>query len=71
MTSLKRAYKELAAFVGVSAAVPVEVVIKWISGETSYPHTWRALYEALRKTGYEELSEQIEQYLACEFPNHI
>ena len=35
------------------------------------PPTWRSLYEVLRELDLEELSQEIEEYLSCEWINFI
>lgn len=70
VSQLEKNLVEVAATIGVPYCGPYchRVIEQWIkSKETSYPPTWRSLYEVLRKTGVEDLSEQIEEYLSCEY----
>ena len=65
VTSLAEKQKRLVAAIGVTCDGSVEdVTRKWL--EKKKP-TWRLLYDMLKKLDLEELSEQIEDYLSCEF----
>ena len=39
----------------------------WAAGKSRRPPTWRSLFELMRELGFEELSQQAEEYLASEY----
>lgn len=79
-TSLEKVTERLGQVVGVEHVrergrgryrdrVPVDYrnVMRWcVSGQATYPPTWRSLHDALEKLNLEELSHEIEEYLSCE-----
>ena len=47
----------------VEGEVPLYV---WAAGKSQRPPTWRSLFELMRELGFEELSQQAEEYLASQ-----
>ena len=71
VTSLEKVDEKLAAAIGIQNTRKVLVLEKWASGTfpSTHPPTWRtyALFEVMRELNLEELSQEIEEYLSCEW----
>ena len=69
--SLEKNCEKLSEIIGVSCdgyRGYHSMMAEWMKSEGNrYPPTWRSLHAILRELSLEELSQEIEEYLGCEF----
>ena len=73
LTSLKgMGVKKIADSIGVDCpSYWCNILDEWASGKISgnRPPTWRSLYGVMREHDLKKLSQEIEEYLSCEWVN--